>query len=188
MNLEVTPSETQVGSNRPESKRAVSRSCLPKQIAQCICFSILAFASFSIVTHFILESVTVVGYSMAPTLHNADHYLLNRWIYYFRAPKRQEIVVIRDPDTQGLAVKRVVAGAGDLVYFKGGCVYVNGRKIEERYLPPDTLTFPGNHSASQLFKCGEDAYFVLGDNRLNSADSRHYGPVVRSRILGMIVQ
>jgi len=188
MSLEVTVSESQAGSNRPTSKKTTSRSLLLKQIVQCVCFALLAFASFCIVTHFILQSVTVVGCSMAPTLKNADHYLLNRWVYYLRAPKRHEIVVIRDPDTNGLSVKRVIAGTGDLVFFRNGSVYVNGRKIAEPYLPAGTQTFPGNHAQTQLFKCGKDDYVVLGDNRMNSADSRQYGPIVRQNVLGMIVQ
>jgi signal peptidase I len=186
MSLEATLREP--GSTGPAAKSPDRRSLFLKQLAQCACVAVLAWISFFFVSHFILESITVDGWSMAPTLLNTEHYLLNRWVYHFRAPKPEEIVVIRDPDTHGLAVKRVVARAGDLVFINNGAVYVNGRKLHERYLPPGTPTFPLNNSNTQLFRCGADGYFVLGDNRTNSVDSRSYGPVLRSSILGMIVQ
>lgn len=178
----------QPGSSEPAAKNPARRPLLLKQLGQCLCVAALAWVSFFIVSHFILQSITVDGWSMAPTLLNTDHYLLNRWVYHFRSPKPAEIVVIRDPDTHGLAVKRVIGRAGDLIFLKDGAVYVNGRKIEERYLPPGTPTFPLNNSNTQLFRCGPDGYFVLGDNRTNSVDSRSYGPVLRSSILGMIVE
>jgi len=187
MSLEVTLGEP--GSAGPDAKPAHRRFSLIKQLAQCASVAALAWVSFFVVSHFVLESITVDGWSMAPTLLNSDHYLLNRWVYHFRSPKPQEIVVIRDPDTHGLAVKRVIAKTGDLVFLKDGAVYVNGRKLDERYLPYGTPTFPLTSAGTQqLFLCGPDGYFVLGDNRTNSVDSRSYGPVLRSSILGVIIQ
>ena len=188
MSQEMTMSALRGDPAREQTTVAKRRRSLLHQGVQWLCVGILAFASFSIVSHFVLESVTVSGWSMAPSLRDTDHYILNRWIYHVRAPERQEIVVIRDPETQGLAVKRVIAGAGDLVFLKQGAVYVNGRRIAEPYLPAGIRTFPAGQSGTKLFKCGPDQYFVLGDNRMNSVDSRTYGPVVRSSVLGMIIQ
>ena len=186
MSLDVTLSEP--GASGPAAKSPERRTHFLKQLGQCACVAGLAWISFFIFSHFVLESITVDGWSMAPTLLNADHYLLNRWVYHFRSPKPQEIVVIRDPDTHGLAVKRIVGRAGDLVFLKDGAVYVNGRKLKEHYLPPGTPTFSLHNSNTELFRCGPDAFFVLGDNRTNSVDSRSYGPVLRGNVLGMIVQ
>src|SRR5512146_111339 len=103
--------------------------------------SVLAVVSYLVISHFLVQSVTVVGVSMVPTLHDSEHYLLNRWVYFFHNPRPADVVVIRDPLDHSYAVKRIVAGAGDAIEVKGGHVYVNGRKLLETYLPPGTPTF-----------------------------------------------
>ena len=94
----------------------------------------MAVASYFVISHFILQSVKVVGRSMVPTLYDSQHYLLNRWVYYVRPPRQSDIVVLRDPSDNGYSVKRVIAAPGDSIYLKGGAVYVNGRKLKEAYL------------------------------------------------------
>jgi signal peptidase I len=148
----------------------------------------LALASYFIISHFVLQSVQVVGVSMAPTLHDSQQYLLNRWVYYFRAPRRSDVVVLRDPIDQGFAVKRVIGTSGDCVCLKDGKVYVNGCKLDEPYLVSGMPTFPYMSDKEKPITLGKDEYFVLGDNRKNSADSRTYGPVPRRSILGLIVR
>jgi signal peptidase I len=159
-----------------------------QQIYQCLSVAALAMASYFVISHFLLQSVQVVGQSMAPTLQDSQHYLLNRWLYLLRAPKRSDIVVIRDPIDNSYAVKRIIGTAGDSVYIKGGQVYVNGVKLTEPYLTKGMPTFTYSRSTEQLIKCGQDQYFVLGDNRGNSTDSRTYGVVQRDKILGVIVR
>jgi signal peptidase I len=147
----------------------------------------MAAVSYFLFSHFLLQSVKVVGRSMVPTLYDSQHYLLNRWIYYFRMPQPSDIVVLRDPSDGGFSVKRVIATPGDAIYLKNGSVYVNGCKLNEPYLVPGTQTFTESTFRNQLILCGKDQFFVLGDNRLNSVDSRTYGPVPRKNILGSIV-
>jgi signal peptidase I len=148
---------------------------------------ILAIASYLLFNHFVLQTVQIQGQSMWPTLHNADCYFLNRLVYHLHSPHRGDVVVLKDPSDGGYAVKRVIASSGDSVYFKDGGIYLNGRKLKEPYLLPGTPTFTFSKTREQLVVCGNDQYFVLGDNRNNSYDSRFYGPVPGRNILGALI-
>jgi signal peptidase I len=158
-----------------------------RQICQFLVVGAMAVASYFLISHFFLQSVKVVGRSMVPTLCDSEHYLLNRWIYYIRPPRQSDIIVLRDPSDNGFSVKRVIAAPGDSIYLKDGNVYVNGRKLKETYLNPGTPTFTHSRYRDQLILCGKGQFFVLGDNRTNSIDSRTYGPVPRENILGPIM-
>jgi signal peptidase I len=144
-------------------------------------------ASYWFFSHFVIQSVRVSGTSMAPTLCDEDLYVVNRAACLFRAPKRGEIVVLRDPTDQTYAVKRVIGGAGDMVDLRDGKIFVNGERLDEAYLPKGTQTFPFT-TVRLTVQCGPDQYFVLGDNRFYSSDSRCYGPVTRNAILGFVVR
>jgi signal peptidase I len=145
------------------------------------------YGFFRLSHRYLLQTVQVDGCSMAPTLPNAKCYLLNRGVYLLREPKPNEIVVLRDPETNDYAVKRIVARAGDRVYVQGGHLFVNGKLLSEPYLERGTKTFAGPEYRSQMWICGLNQYFVLGDNRNNSADSRVYGAVRRQNILGLVM-
>jgi signal peptidase I len=95
-------------------------------------------------------------------------------------------VVLRDPEDKGYAIKRIVAEPGDSVYVKGGKIFVNGSLLREPYLEPGTKTYPSSQYSAEFWICGAHQYFVLGDNRNNSADSRTYGAVPQQNILGMV--
>ena len=166
--------------------RRRARSIL-QQVFQCLAIAILAAASYFVISRFFLQSVKVVGRSMLPTLSDSQHYLLNRWVYYVHPPRHSDIVVLRDPSDNGFSVKRVIATPGDSIYLKEGSVYVNGCKLTEAYLAPGTPTFTDSKYRNQLILCGKDQFFLLGDNRQNSIDSRAYGPVPRTNILGPII-
>ena len=158
------------------------------QFLQCSIVAGLALASYLLITHFLVQSVQVVGMSMSPTLKNTDRYLLNRFVMCVRDPQPSEIVVIRDPSDQGYAVKRVVAREGDQVCVRVGHLYVNGRELSEAYLKPGIRTFMPIRDQKGCWICGKGEYFVLGDNRDNSTDSRDYGAVPRQNILGAIIR
>ena len=157
-----------------------------KQLLKYALITAMACGSYLFISHFVLGSVKVVGVSMAPTLHDSELYLLNRWIYLVRDPQPNDIVVLRDPADHSYAVKRIIAGAGDLVFLRNGHVYVNGRELREPYLAPGMPTYSLTKANEELVRCGKDQFFVMGDNRKNSSDSREYGPVSRQSILGLI--
>lgn len=159
-----------------------------QQVYQCLAIGALAVASYFLISHYVLQSVQVAGASMSPTLHNADRYFLNRWIYHFRAPRRGEIVVVKDPTDGSYCVKRIVGLPGDLLYFKNGDLFVNGKAFKEPYLSTAIKTFTPQRVQQEAVACGKDCYFVLGDNRNNSFDSRFYGPITRKNILGEVMR
>jgi signal peptidase I len=173
---------------RPAPKARTRASALLAQLRQVVLVAALALGCYLLISRFFLQSVTVVGVSMAPTLSDSQRYLLNRWVFYVRTPHRSDVVIIRDPLDGGYSVKRIIAVSGDSVYLKDGHIYLNGQQLEEDYLPAGTATFASARNREQLFKCGAGQYFVLGDNRSNSIDSRAYGPVPRPNILGLIIR
>lgn len=160
---------------------------LTQKTAFLILIAFLCVGCYYAISRFFLQSVEVVGISMVPTLQERNHYLLNRWAFHNREPKHNDVVVIRDPGDHGFSVKRVVAVAGESILFKDGKVYVNGKQLEEPYLLPGTRTFTYSRAYEQFITCGQGQYFVLGDNRPVSVDSRTYGPVSRQDILGLVL-
>jgi signal peptidase I len=158
------------------------------QIVQCLVVAFLATVSYFLISHYVLQSVQVVGASMWPTLHDADRYFLNRWAYDVRNPRRGEIVVLKDPTDGAYCVKRVVALPGESVYLKNGRLFINGKELSEPYLPDGVKTFTPEKIQEEMVACGKDRYFVLGDNRNNSFASRFYGPVSRQNILGVVMR
>lgn len=164
------------------------RPSLRVQILRCGIVAGIALASYLLITHFLVQPVQVLGTSMAPTLKNTDRYLLNRLVFSVRDPQPSEIVVFRDPSDQGYSVKRIVAREGDTVCVRGGHLYVNGRELAEAYLPPGVGTFMPIVDQRGCWVCRKGEYFVLGDNRGNSTDSRDYGIVPRQNILGTIIR
>lgn len=164
-----------------------ARNPWPRRMRKGLTMLGLTVLCYFVISQFFLQSVTVVGQSMAPTLRNSEHYLLNRWVYHVRYPQRGEVVVLRDLLDGTRAVKRIVAAPGDSIQLKAGRVYRNGQLLEEDYLAPGASTYVSPDSNQQSFQCGKDQYFVLGDNRMNSIDSRTYGPVPRANILGELI-
>jgi signal peptidase I len=150
------------------------------------CIVLWSVISFMAVNRFVCATVVVDGASMLPTLHPGERHLLNRWLHYVRTYHRGDLVVLQDgPQASSLAVKRIIGLPGEEVRLKGGAVFVNGRKLDEPYLQRGTRTYPSGNG-QHLYRLGENAYFVLGDNREISADSREVGPVARERLLGTI--
>ena len=154
-------------------------------------FRLLAFVvlmsvlCYYLISHFVLMMVEIRGASMSPTLFDGERYLLFRCPYFWRDPKPGEIVVIQDPEDHGLSIKRIVARPNDVIEIRNDGVYVNDAKLPEPYL----ASFAAYATRNRLLKpvrLGQDDYFVLGDNRSKSADSRAYGPVSRKAILGFI--
>lgn len=149
-----------------------------------VLMSAFAYLLFS---HFVLMTVEIKGSSMSPTLLDGERFLLLRLPYLWRAPRSGEIVVIRDPEDHGLSIKRIVAGPNDLIEIRRDGVYVNNARLAEPYLATFAAFATGDYRVKPT-RLGPQDYFVLGDNRPRSADSRSYGPVPRKAILGRITK
>ena len=158
-----------------------------KQFWPWACFVVCCGLSYYLVSEFIVTTVIVQGRSMAPTLADGDRYLLHRWQLMFREPARGDLVVIRDAVRNDFVVKRVVGLPRERIQFRNGEVWVNGEKLREAYLPVGTETRVID-GTEPLYLVGADRYYVMGDNRDVSEDSRIYGAVKASQILGFIPQ
>lgn len=158
-----------------------------KQFWILVVMTVLGGACYLLITHFVFISVRVDGHSMVPTLEDSGSYWVNRLAYVRRAPRRLDIVVLKDPLDGILVVKRIIAMPGQSIYFNKGKVYLDGKLLFEPYLQPKTYTFAYERKSGDEFICvGKDSYFVMGDNRGNSTDSRVYGTVPRQNILGKL--
>ncbi len=134
-----------------------------------------------LVFRFIFGVSTVDGKSMHPTLKNGQRLVFFRLMPSY---ERGDVICMRMPNGDQY-VKRVIAKEGDTVEIVDGCIYVNGQELKESYavgkteMQEDTVEYP--------LKLEEEQYFVMGDNRENSIDSRSFGPIVVYQILGLIL-
>ena len=157
------------------------------QALTLLCVLLFSIPAYFIASQDIVTAVVIKGRSMMPTLKDGERYFLNRWRYMILAPQRGDVVVIKDPGHQDYAVKRVVGRPYDWLNFKDGVLYVKGKRLEEPYLSNNTRTDTSGTSEKWI-QLGRGQYFLLGDNRANSEDSRFYGVVQRKNIIGMVIK
>ncbi|MDB6112887.1 MAG: signal peptidase signal peptidase [Pedosphaera sp.] len=181
------PSYSTIGSLRNPATARFNLIRTAQQLTQCALILLVAVAAYFVITLNFIQSVEVVGVSMVPTLSEHAHYLLNRWAFHDREPQRLDVVVITDPGDHGASVKRIIGLPGEMIHIKNGKVSVNSKELKEPYLLPNTHTFTYSTAKEQLIACGKNRFYVLGDNRTMSIDSRFYGSVPRQNIRGLIV-
>jgi signal peptidase I len=159
-----------------------------EQVGGLVTLLVLGSLSYLFISSFVFQALTVSGSSMSPTLMDHGNCWLNRVAYLSHEPRRTDIVAIKDPQDGGLIVKRIIAMPCESIFLKHGRVYVNGQLLTEDYLPEMTPTYSYEKRTDELFLFGKDQYFVMGDNRNNSCDSRTFGAIPRKNILGKVVQ
>lgn len=142
-----------------------------------------ALASILIIT-FLYQPVRVEGISMLPRLEDSDRLFINKFVYHLAGVKRGDIVVFRYPrDEEKSYIKRVIGLPGDRVHIIRGRVFINGQPLAETYVP---LQYQDDRSYSEI-TVPPDHYFMMGDHRSVSQDSRMFGPVARELIYGKAV-
>src|SRR5579864_5551567 len=142
----------------------------------------LAISAFIII--FLYQPVKVEGTSMMPSLEDQERIFVNKFVYRIEPIQRGDIIVFRYPrDPSKSFIKRVIGLAGDRVQIDTGRVFVNGKPIDEEYVP---RAYEDERSYAELV-VPPDSYFVLGDHRSLSNDSRDFGPVGQSYIYGKAV-
>jgi signal peptidase I len=142
----------------------------------------LAIAAFIII--FLYQPVKVEGVSMMPGLEDQERIFVNKFVYRWEPIQHGDIVVFRYPrDTSKSYIKRVIGVAGDRVRIENGQVFVNGTPIDEAYVPSD---YADARSYGEIV-VPANSYFVLGDHRTMSSDSREFGPVSERYIYGKAI-
>lgn len=139
-------------------------------------------AMFLLLQRHVIGAGIVTDVSMLPTLREGGYFLINKYIYHTRPPRRGEIVIFRkSPLETDYYVKRVVALEGEEISLRGGRVRVNGRPLAEPYARG--ATYPD----MDALVVPKGSCFLLGDNRADSEDSRHFGCVALDRIEGKLI-
>ncbi len=147
-------------------------------IAEVVVFAI---GIFFFVYLLIMRPHKIDGESMMPNFQNAEYLLTEKVTYYLHKPQRGDVVVLRPPEVvseNDEFIKRIIALPGETVGLKEGRVYINGKLLKETYIPAGVSTNGGSFLMdNSTFTVPPDLYFLMGDNRPHSSDSRYWGPV-----------
>jgi signal peptidase I len=142
------------------------------------------------IRYFLIQPFYVKGASMEPNFHDREYLIIDEISYRFNEPARGDIIVFRYPrDPQEYFIKRIVALPGETVQVKDNGVYIfnkehpTGFKLDESYLPSGVITVAYSEDKVTV---GDNQYFVLGDNRQASKDSRSFGVVDKSFVIGRV--
>ena len=174
--------ETQPNDSEPDSKKEKSKPNIKKNlIAFGICV-VIAIVIALIITNFVASHTKVEGNSMESTLENGDDIIVEKFSYITSDPERYDIIVFRESESVNY-IKRVIALPGETIQITEGKIYINERAVFDAY---GNAKMEDGGIAEKPIKLGQDEYFVLGDNRNASKDSRDkaVGVIKRDQIIG----
>ena len=174
--------ETQLNDSEPDSKKEKSKPNIKKNlIAFGICV-VIAIVIALIITNFVASHTKVEGNSMESTLENGDDIIVEKFSYITSDPERYDIIVFRESESVNY-IKRVIALPGETIQITEGKIYINERAVFDAY---GNAKMDDGGIAEKPIKLGQDEYFVLGDNRNASKDSRDktVGVIKRDQIIG----
>ena len=146
---------------------------------------VLAAAIFVVIYMLAAQLHQVQGSSMEPNFQNGDYILTEKISFRFRSPKRGEIIIFKAPNSDREYIKRVIGEPGETIKIYNNAIYIINKKLTEQYI--EAHTFSGSYlRENQELIISSDSFFVMGDNRPRSSDSRAFGPVPIQDIIGKV--
>ncbi len=149
---------------------------------------IVVFLSILVMIYlFIMSPQEINGQSMDPTFHNGEYILTNKVEYKFGDPKRGDVVIFKSPKNKEVDyIKRIIGLPNEKILLADSTFYINGVKLDESgYLDAGVRTYSGAFLNENIeYTIPEGSYFVCGDNRTHSSDSREFGPIVKEDFIG----
>ena len=137
------------------------------------------------VRFYLVQPFVVDGSSMEPNFHNGEYLLVDKITYRLRQPQRGDVIVFHPPPSPTFNyIKRIIGLPGDKIDIKDGEIFINGVKLQEPYLEDERTIVRVSDFANVDKKLGSEEYFVLGDNRDHSSDSREWGTLPKANIIG----
>ena len=180
--------EAEPGGAEPRRRRR------KRALAETVVTILVAVLLAGLVRAFALQTFWIPSSSMVPTLGVYDRVLVQKAFFTWRDVREGEIVVFSHPPLDQCGgsqgddlVKRVIALPGQTIYSSGNSIYVNGRLLAEPYLPQYDPLGPPIASSQHPYRVPPGEFYVLGDNRADSCDSRYWGPIQGSSIVGRVV-
>ena len=185
----VEPAEEKPAEAGPRRRRRLRRALVETGVIIAV-----AVLLAGLVRTFAFQTFWIPSASMVPTLGVYDRVLVQKAFFSWRDVREGEIVVFSHPPLdncpgpeEGDLVKRVIALPGQTIYSSGNSIYVNGRLLAEPYLPQYDPLGPPIASSRHPYRVPPGEFYVLGDNRADSCDSRYWGPLKGSSIIGKVV-
>ncbi len=178
---------------------AEPRPSTARWIREAVIVVLVAVLVAVLLRAFVVQTFFIPSGSMEPTLQIGDRILVNKLSYHLHGVDRGDIVVFSRPPAENCGgpevndlVKRVIGLPGDVLSLSDGYVYVDGKKLDETWLPASeqgvTTAGPAGNSSNLAhpYRVPANDYFVMGDNRTDSCDSRYWGPINKSLIVGKV--
>lgn len=147
---------------------------------------VIALAMFVVMYIFLFQPHQVKGNSMFPNFYDGEYLLTDKISYRLNQPKQGEVIIFKAPKNEDYDyIKRIIGLPGDAIRISNGKVYLNSKLLKEAYLPPGLETAAGDFwQEGKSLTIPANNFFVMGDNRAHSSDSRDWGPVPKENIIG----
>ena len=181
--------DTRSGNRRNGKGRKASTG---RTVMEYVVLAVVAVAVALLIQAFLVKPYRIPSASIENTLLIGDRVLVDRISWRFSQPARGDIVVFHPPFAGPVLIKRIIGLPGDEISLSGGFVYINGSRLNEPYVrrvngrqePSEPFTNGLPWALQKPFKVPAGSYFLMGDNRTDSGDSREFGPIARAQFVG----